>query len=359
MDRTAALTWSWLNVLNKRRYDALNNVYKGMEAALPHVGEQMLKALGCRDETVRGALLRLEEFDADHYDAQLQERGVTLLTLEDAVYPAQLREIADPPVFLYAKGDLSILSQPCIALVGTRAMSAYGRRVTQSFVPALVQAGMVTVSGLATGIDSEVAQETIAAGGKTVAVLAHGLAAIYPKANTQLAKNIVAKGGLLLTEFPLDQSPDTYAFPARNRIIAGLSIGTVVLEAGEGSGALITAQLALEYGRDVFAVPGQIFDPQYAGCHQLLAAGHAKLAANADAVLQEYRIAASGKTAMTYAPQNEQEGVVYEALTSMPQSVGDIIEKASIDAAVANATLTLLELHGAVKNVGGGMWVRL
>jgi DNA processing protein len=358
MDRIAALTWSWLNVLNKRRYDALCNVYGTPEAALPHLGEQLLTALGCREETVRAALLRHEEFDPHAYDAELHRRGLQLHTLDDASYPAALHQIGDPPIFLYAKGDVAVLQEPCIALVGTREMSAYGKRVTEHFVPDLVAAGMVTVSGLATGIDAHVARETITAGGKTVAVLAHGLSAVYPKANATLAKQIVEHGGVLLSEFPLDMRPDTYTFPARNRIIAGLSLGTIVLEAGEGSGALITAELALEYNRDVFAVPGQIFDTQYAGCHALLASGHAKLAVNAAAVLQEYGIRTSSEPRSTYAPQNDAEQSVYSALTTMPQSVSDLVDKAKIEAAALNATLTLLEIHGAARNVGGGMWVR-
>jgi len=359
MERSAALTWSWLNVLTKKRYDALRNVYGDLGDALGHVGREMLKALGCREDTVEKVLNRLEGFDTAEYDVELSQRGLHFVCIEDDAYPEHLREIPDPPVFLYARGDLAVCHQPCIALVGTRAISACGKRVAEFFTQEFVRAGVVTVSGLAAGIDAQVARDTIAAGGRHVAVLAHGLGAIYPKANARLAGEVVHTGGLLLSEFPIDVSPDTYTFPARNRIIAALALGTVVLEAGEGSGALITADFALEYGRDVFAVPGQIFDPQYAGCNALIAASRARLATMPSAVLQECRIACPGEQVRsTYVPQNPQEAVVYNTLTPLPQSVSDIVDHTRGDAGAVNAVLTVLELAGAAKNVGGGMWVR-
>jgi DNA processing protein len=200
-----------------------------------------------------------------------------MIRVADDVYPTQLKTIDDPPIFLYYKGSLEITKQPCIAAIGTRTMSAYGDRVTEAFVPPLVRAGMVTVSGLAYGIDAAVAKETLLAGGNTIAVLGHGLGMISPKAHRMLADDIVTHGGLLLSEFPLDVRPDKYTFPARNRIIAGLSLGALILEATEDSGSLITADLALDYNRDVFAVPGNVFDPNYAGCHALIRKGSAQL----------------------------------------------------------------------------------
>ncbi|MFA7682384.1 MAG: DNA-processing protein DprA, partial [Candidatus Peribacteraceae bacterium] len=238
MTRENTLVWSWLGVLTKKRYDVLQDVYGNLDEALGHMSEELLKSLGCREETVWKTLNRLEEFDPSAYDQELKKRDLHLLSIEDASYPEALRTLPDPPVFLMYRGDLTILSQPCIALVGTRNMSSYGKRVVEEFVPAFVSAGMVTVSGLALGIDTYVAQQTIALSGRTVAVLGHGMAQIFPRSNARLAEQIVENGGLLLSEFPLDSAPDKYTFPARNRIIAGLSLGTVVLEAGEGSGAL-------------------------------------------------------------------------------------------------------------------------
>ncbi|MDD5469865.1 MAG: DNA-processing protein DprA [Candidatus Peribacteraceae bacterium] len=359
MNAETALTWSWLNVLTKKRYDALKGAFGSLEDALQHMGPELLRSLGCREETVLSALNRLEEFEPDAYAAQLQKRGILFTSLEEDAYPAQLREIADPPVFLYYKGSIKILRQPCIALVGTRDISAYGKRVTEAIVPELVRAGVTTVSGLAMGIDAQVARDTLAANGQTVAVLAHGLAGVYPRGNAKLAQEIVANGGALLSEFPMDAMPDKYAFVARNRVIAGLALGTVVLEAGEGSGALITAGLALEYGREVFAVPGQIFDPHYAGCNLLASRGQAKLLTATADILHECGIVQPEPTEHpAYVPQHAVEETVYSTLTTMPQSVPDLVTQAGIEAASINAVLTLLELSGAAKNVGGGMWVR-
>lgn len=332
-----------------------------MESALRHIDQQILRTLGCREETVLTILNRLEEFDPESYEKELKKRGIKLLCIEDEHYPGALRNIADPPVFLYYKGDLEILHQPCIALVGTRNMSSYGKRVTESFVPQIVSAGVVTVSGLALGIDAQVARETLTAGGKTVAVLGPGMGSIYPRANAMLAKEIITKGGLLLCEFPLDAIADKYTFPARNRIIAGLSKGTVVLEAGEGSGALITADLALEYGREVFAVPGQIFDENMVGSHSYIAQGRAKLVSSATEILRDVGIVSPEKHAseVVYVPQNAAEEAVLKALTSMPQSVGELKERAGKEAASVNAALTMMELSGAAKNTGSGLWVRV
>lgn len=320
----------------------------------------MLKELGCREETILKTLNRLEEFDADAYEQELTKRGLQLISIEDEIYPAALRQIGDPPVFLMYRGDLSITHQPCLALVGTREMSAYGKRVTGYLIPDIVRAGMVTVSGLAYGIDSEVARETVDAGGKTIAVLGHGLGMIYPKHNAILADEIVEAGGLIVSEFPLDEQPNTYTFPARNRIIAGLSLGTIVIEASKDSGSLITADLALEYGRDVFAVPGDVFDPNMEGCHTLISGNRAKLITSAQDVLSDLGIVAA--QARTHDALMEfdsaEEEMIFASLTTMPQSPDDLSVKIKLDAAVMSATLTMLELKGLVKNVGGGKWVR-
>ncbi len=354
------LLWSNLRILTKDRLEAILQVFGTLEEATAHLNEEFLRGLGCKAETVRNVLTRLEEFDETKEVAELERRHIALLMLGDPRYPRRLREIADPPVFLYAQGDLSILDQPCLGLVGTRRMSHYGRRVAQEFVPAFVRAGAVTVSGLARGIDAEVASETIKAGGKTCAVLGHGLGMIYPKSNLELSELILEHGGLLLSEFPLMMEPETFTFPARNRIIAGASIATVVLEAPAASGAIITAKLALDYGREVFAVPGQIFDPQYEGCNALLASAQAKAAIRPADVLRDVGIVVSGESAAapSYQPQNADEAALLKALTTMPQRVDELVERSALPPGAVNAALTMMELGGGVKNVGGGMWVK-
>lgn len=356
----AALRWSWMNVLTAKRAAKLLEHHESLEAALASINLEMLRGLGCKEETAILALERLESFDIVAYAEELASRGIALITDDDDAYPPLLKEIADRPLFLYARGDLSIMQQPCLSMVGTREMSDYGRRVVGAFVPGIVRAGMVTVSGLAYGIDAEVAKETLHTGGKTIAVLGHGMGMIYPKANQKLADAIVAGGGLLLSEFPLDTAPDKYTFPARNRIIAGLGLGTIVLEAASGSGSLITADLALDYNRDVFAVPGHIFDEHYQGCHQLIARGTASLALSPDDVLRTIGIVGSAKESDTppFSPSSQDEAIVFDALTSMPQPIDDLSEKTGKPAATLGAILTMLELSGGAKNIGGGKWVR-
>ncbi len=355
------LRWSWMNVLTRKRYDKLMARFGNLDVALQNLDESLLTELGCGPDTVLLTLNRNDEFDPQAYIKELEKRHLSLLDLEDPDYPSALLTIPDAPVFLYWRGDLSILNQPCLGMVGAREMNDYGRRVTDEFVPPVVAAGMVTVSGLAYGIDAEVAKETLAAGGKTVGVLGHGLAMISPRANADLADRIVAAGGLLLSEYPVDIQADKFTFPARNRIIAGLSQGVVVLQAAEGSGSLITADLALQYNRDVFAVPGPVFDPQYAGCHKIIANGQAKLVTSAADVLREIGIVGSAgieSAVAAFKSESPEEEAIVAALTSMPQPIDDLVVRAKLDAAVINATLTILEIQGVAKNVGGGKWVR-
>ena len=360
MQIETALRWSWMNLLTAKRAQMLRERHGSLDQALASLSLEMLTGIGCRDDTAMLAMQRAEECAIDDYMHALAKRGIALITEEDDAYPALLREIDDRPVFLYARGDLTILAGPCLALVGTREMSDYGRRVVETFIPPIVHAGIVTVSGLAYGIDAEVAKETLRAQGKTVAVLGHGMGTMYPKANAKLADAIIDGGGLILAEFPLDTAPDKYTFPARNRIIAGLSMGTIVLEAAKESGSLITADLALDYNRDVFAVPGQIFDPHYEGCHSIIARGQAKLVTSPQDVLQEIGCVASSKDpdAPAYSPASPEEATIMGALTSMPQSLDDLTIATTIPIATLGAILTMLELQGAAKNVGGGAWVR-
>lgn len=359
MPSPGSLLWSYLNILTKERFDAIVQVYGNLDEAAKHIGEEFLRGLGCREDTAHATLLRLEDFDVAKYQRALAKEGITFLDINDASYPARLREIGDPPPFLYAKGDLSILEQSCIALVGTRAMSPYGRHVTEAFVPPFVSAGFVTVSGLAKGIDGLVAEETMRAGGRTVAVLGHGLGMIYPPKHETLAREIVKKGGLLLSEFPFDFEPGKYTFPSRNRIIAGLTLGTVVLEAPIGSGAIITAELALDYNRGLFVVPGQIFDPNYEGSHALLHKG-AFLATSARAVLQELGVVVSDQQmASSFVPRSDEERSVFALLTTMPQDLNSLVGRSGMDASALNATLMMLELAGGARRIDGTSWIRL
>lgn len=354
---TALLFW-WLNILNKKRYDALVQRCGSLDAALGQLSPALLREIGVKTDSIEKLFVRLEEFDAASALSRLRASDVAVLSVEDDAYPRLLKETADPPVFLSYRGDLSALDHPTVAVVGTRDMSPYGERLTEWIVPPLVRAGCTTVSGLAYGVDAVVARSTIEASGATVAVLGSGLGAIYPKDHDRLAATIVASGGLLLSEYPFSEGPLQHAFPARNRIVAGLSLATVVVEAPAQSGALITARLALEENRDVFACSGQAFDPHFDGCHRLIAEGQAQLLRAPEDVLRTMGVVApaSGER-RAYEPVSADEAAVYAALTTLPASMDDLVQKTGKTAGELAGTLTMLEIAGAVAKVGAG-WVR-
>ncbi len=355
-DRQAALLWSHLNVLTRERYEAVLTVFGSLEAAASEVDAEFLRRLGCREDTVEGAMRRLDTFSPDREETLLAAKGIEFLRICDERYPARLEEIADAPPFLYVRGDLRALDRVCVGLVGTRKASAYGEGVARAFVPPLTRAGAVTVSGLAEGIDALVARETLAAGGATVAVLAHGLGTVYPASNRVLADGIVEGGGLLVSEYPYAFGPAKHTFPARNRIIAGLSVATVVFEAPSESGALITAELALEYSRDVYAVPGRVTDPGSEGCNALIARDRARLVASPGDLLRHLGL--EENAVPPYAPQDETERALLRALTHTPRLSDELIAETGFDPGIVASALTMMELSGGARNVGGGLWVR-
>ncbi|MDP7646260.1 MAG: DNA-processing protein DprA, partial [Candidatus Peribacteraceae bacterium] len=197
MQRNTTLTWSHLNILNKKRYDALVEKFGDLDGALKHIDRDFLKELGCRGETIEWSFQRFKEFNSDEYEKELNKLSLKLITIEDEDYPELLKQIPDAPIFLYYKGSLGILDNPCIACVGTREMSGYGKRAVEEFVPVFVKSGVTTISGLAMGIDAKVARETLLQRGNTVAVLGNGLREIYPSCNRRLADEVVDSGGLV------------------------------------------------------------------------------------------------------------------------------------------------------------------
>lgn len=232
-----------------------------------------------------------EHCDLERELRQARQAGVALVAWEDPSYPPQLREIPDPPVCLYVRGDLLALQQSAnsLAMVGTRLATAYGSRMARRLAIQAVRNGWTVVSGLARGVDTICHQATLEAGGRTIAVLGNGLDSVYPVENLELARRIAASGGALVSEFPLGSRPDRHHFPMRNRIISGLSRGTLVVEASLQSGSLITAAQATEQGRIVFAVPGLADSPAARGCHALLKDG-ARLVEEFSDVQEEFTL---------------------------------------------------------------------
>jgi DNA processing protein len=228
-----------------------------------------------------------ENIDIDAELKLCEKAGVSIITRDDESYPPRLLELPDAPLCIYLRGSAEILSKKSIAIVGSRRITNYGRRMSEYLASSAAYAGWPVISGLAFGTDAIAHKAALDAGGETVAVLGGGLARIFPQDHLPLAKRIVESGSAVISEFPMEFPPNKRSFPMRNRIISGLSLGTVVIEAGSSSGALITAKFALEHGRLVFAVPGEADNPQARGCNKLIKDG-AKLVENFDDILEEF-----------------------------------------------------------------------
>jgi len=298
----------------------------------------------------------------------LDASGTVLLPATTTDYPPLLRESPDAPGVLYVRGDLRILSEPQLAMVGSRNPTAGGRATAREFAMFFANAGITITSGLALGIDTACHEGALAGGGPTVAVLGCGLDQIYPRENQALADRIAATGALI-TEFPPGSSPLPAYFPQRNRIIAGLSHGTLVVEAAQRSGSLITARLAGVAGREVFAIPGSIHNPLARGCHQLIRQG-AKLVEHPEDVLSELKISLVAQLVASApgAPPRSQQGappldkeykILLDALAFEPASVDSLIERTGMNSESIASMLLILELDGHVAPHPGGRYSRM
>ena len=274
-DREGCILLNLIAGVGYARYRALVQACGSPAAVFTASEESLLAVPGIGPQLARRLSHWREEYDLEAELALAERGGVRILTLLDEAYPEPLRSIFDPPLCLYVRGKLPDFRNDSLAVVGSRRMSEYGRRVTQSLTAEAVAAGMVVVSGLAFGVDAVAHQTAVEQGGITVAVLGGGLANVQPQENVPLARRIVETGGAVISEFPMRFPVSRTSFPRRNRIVAGLVRGILVTEAGEQSGALITARLGLEYGREVMAVPGRIDNPQMRGCHRLIQEGAA------------------------------------------------------------------------------------
>jgi DNA processing protein len=314
-----------------------------------------------------GATAWLESPDPARVDADLrwlESSGVRLIAATDPRYPDLLLRLPDAPAVLYVQGDPAFLREPQIAIVGSRNPTPAGRETARAFAGALARAGLVVTSGLALGIDSACHLGALDAGGETIAVLGTGLDEIYPSANRKLADRITTQGAVI-TEFPPGTPPRQMNFPHRNRIIAGLSLGTLVVEAACRSGSLITARLAGDAGREVFAIPGSIRSELSRGCHQLIRQG-AKLVERPEDLLVELKIslmdqmAAPPVGASASGPALDKEyKILLDALAFEPASVDSLIERTGMNSESIASMLLILELDGHVAPHPGGRYIRM
>lgn len=308
-----------------------------------------LAAAGLDGKTSAALLSARARLDLDAELARAARAGVALLTLDDAGYPALLRESPGAPPLIYVLGSLTAADDWAVAVVGTRAPTAYGREAAYTIASDLAAAGVTVVSGLALGVDTVAHEAALAAGGRTVAVLGSGVDRPYPERNRRLAERIVAQGALV-SDYPLGAMPVAANFPPRNRIISGLSRATLVAEAGERSGALITVGFALDQGRDVFAVPGPIFARPSAGCNRLIRSG-AGLARSAADILADLDLTAASvqREARAELPADPAEAALLALLTGEPQHIDELGRAAGLPAHSAAAALAILELKGLAR----------
>ena len=283
--------------------------------------------------------------------------GVRLLSRDDPAYPPLLRQLVNGPPLIYVRGTLTDNDRWALAVVGTRQASTYGRDATRKLVTDLVGAGVTIVPGLALGIDAVAHQAALEAGGRTIAVLGSGVDQIYPQTNRALAQAVMAQGAIV-SEYALGTQPAAINFPPRNRIISGLSLGVLVIEAAARSGALITVQFALEQGRDVFAVPGSIFSPKSEGPNRLIRDG-AMLVTRADEILDALNMqnVVEQQTVSAMLPETAEEVALLKLVEAEPRHIDAISRDSTLAPPVVSATLAMLELKGLVKQVGGMQYV--
>lgn len=313
------------------------------------VGDRLAEALlACDNRAEVGHALKWADEPGNH-----------VLTLADDAYPRNLLEIPDPPSLLYAKGDVRLLEATALAVVGARNATPQGELNAEAFAAALSAAGIPVVSGLALGVDAAAHRGGLKGPGKTIAVVGTGADRIYPARNADLARAIAAEG-LILSEFPLGTPPVAHNFPRRNRIISGLARGVLVIEAAVDSGSLITARLAAEQGREVFAVPGSIHSPLAKGCHQLIKQG-AKLVECADDILEElsWPLAHAPRAAPAAEAESTGEASLLKVMGFDPVDVDSLVMRSSLTPEELFAMLTLLELDGRVARLPGGLFQRI
>jgi DNA processing protein len=289
---------------------------------------------------------------------KIQNLKINVVTILDKNYPKLLKEIYDPPALLYIKGEILPIDEFAVAIVGSRKMTDYGKRVASEIATGLAQNNITIVSGLALGIDAVAHKVALDIGGRTIGVLANGLDKIYPITHRILAEKIVSGHGAIVSEFSLGTPPLHFHFPFRNRIIAGLSLGVVVIEAAVDSGALITAKCALDQNREVFAIPGGIYSPTSVGTNELIKKG-AKLVTSVDDILNELNIkkVESVQKAREIIADTKEEEILLSLLSKEPKHIDVLVQESKLDITVLNATLMMMEMKGKVKNLGGGNYV--
>lgn len=317
-----------------------------------------LASAGFDARLVESLLAARRKFDLEAMLESALKRDIQVICREDPDYPMLLSHIPNPPPLLYLRGNLLPTDQWALAVVGTRKPTAYGREVTRRFVAELCQAGITIVSGLAMGIDTVAHSHAIEAGGRTIAVLGCGVDIAYPERNQALAERICEQGALI-SDYPLGTKPMSNNFPPRNRIISGLSLGTLVVEAGQRSGALITVDFALEQGREVYAVPGSIYSETSLGTNELIRNG-ATLASSPQVILDDLNLSGAlvQQEIAEIVPNDPIEAEILKWLSPNPMHIDELGRASGLSSSQLLAALSMLELKGSVRQIGGMQFVK-
>lgn len=350
--------------IGPRIMQSLLERFQTAEAVLAATAGELREVSGVGPKIASAILAARDNGDAEQAALDCRQNGVRILLAASDDYPRLLREIADPPVVLFVKGELAPTDSLSIAIVGTRHATRYGVTQAERLASGLARAGVTVVSGLARGIDAAAHRGALAAGGRTLAVLGGGVLSIYPPEHAELAEQ-VSRQGALISEAPPRRAPLAGAFPARNRIITGLSLGVIVVEASARSGALISARLAMEQNREVFAVPGPVDSRVSTGCHRLLRDG-ARLVETVDDVLEElgplvesvtdasgHEIRKPGELQL-----NEQERRVLDAITREPLSIDAVAAASGLPVHRVMSTISVLEMRRLTRRISGNLVAR-
>jgi DNA processing protein len=344
--------------IGRVRYQALLGRFGSLSDAWS-AGPTDLRSAGLDDRIVRAIITERATIDPDSELEQLEKHNTQALTWHDAAYPALLKEIDDAPPVLYVRGDISSLDDWAISVVGTRRPTPYGRQVAEEISYQVASHRICVVSGLARGVDAIAHRAAIQADGRTVAVLACGLDIIYPPEHAKLAREIMEHGALI-SDYPLGTQPRGDYFPRRNRIMSGVSLGVLVVEGDIKSGALITARLALDQNRDVFAIPGTIFSPQSRGTNALIQKGEAKLVQTIEDVLEELNLTMVPHQIemQELMPATDTEAELLRHISKEPVHVDDVCRQSGLPVSTVSSILAMMELKGLIKPMGPMAYVR-
>lgn len=348
-ERDYFLGFSAFSGIGPGRFRLLIETFGFAEAAWTSARPRLAEVL--KEKLTSDFLKFRDTFDISSYKKRLEKAGVSTIILDDAHYPKRLLDLKDPPFLIYYKGDKNLLTskKAKIGIVGTRKITSYGETITTSFTEGLAESGLVTVSGLALGVDGLAHRVTVEAGGKTIAVLGCGVDCCYPSSNKRIYEEILGSGGLIMSEYPLSASPSKGSFPARNRIIAALSDGLLVTEGAEDSGSLITAQYALDLGRKVFAIPGPVTSGLSRGPLKLIRKG-AILVTGSEEILEELRIKNYGlrKIKKTVKGDSRDEQKIIDLLQNEPMHIDEIVKKTGFDVSKTGTLLSMMEIKGII-----------